>query len=150
MAAALIKKTLTGEYGFHHRETPDLTGKTVVVTGGTNGIGLSFSRTLYTRGASIIVIGHSASTGKDGVAYIKSGKLEDAPEDYQNGEQDDFSAVEVLKRLDSIGFNGIGSSKDHSGENGLLTGKIEYIQLDLENLYVLVSRSRISPDETCR
>lgn len=103
MAAALIKKTVTGEYGYHHRDTPDLTGKTAVITGGTNGIGLSFSRTLYTRGASIIVIGHSASTGKDGVAYIKSGKLEDAPQDYQNGERrfaSDDSLRSVVRGID--------------------------------------------------
>lgn len=81
--------------------------------GGTNGIGLSYARTLYTRGATLYVLSHSESTGQQGIAYIKSGKLEDAPSDY------------------AAGFD---NKTDTSGEGGNLEGKVEFVQVDLEDL----------------
>lgn len=42
----VVQKTVTGKYGYSPSETPDLTGKVGLITGGTNGIGLSLARTL--------------------------------------------------------------------------------------------------------
>jgi NAD(P)-dependent dehydrogenase (short-subunit alcohol dehydrogenase family) len=48
----------------------------------TNGIGLSLARTLYSHGAKVVITGSQQTTTDQALAYIKSGKLEDAPEDY--------------------------------------------------------------------
>lgn len=45
-------------------------------------MGLSIARTLYAHGAKVVITGSQEVTSKQALAYIKSGKLEDAPEDY--------------------------------------------------------------------
>jgi hypothetical protein len=70
---------------FEQHKVPDLSGRVYVVTGGSNGIGLSASRTLFTHGAKVIILSSQASIGAEAVAYIKSGKLEDAPKAYREG-----------------------------------------------------------------
>ncbi|KAL8291739.1 hypothetical protein RQP46_001997 [Phenoliferia psychrophenolica] len=108
----IVKQTLLGDYNYSPAEVPDLTGKVAFVTGGTNGIGLSLSRSLYTHGATVYVLGSSEETGRRGLAYIKGGRLSEAPADYAEG---------------------FGNQTDTSG-GGDKVGKVEYVQCDLENL----------------
>lgn len=82
------------------------------IAGGTNGIGLSLARTLYTHGASLYVLSHSEETARSGVAYVKSGALGDAPADYAEG---------------------FGNGEDLSG-GGDKTGKVEFVKCNLEDL----------------
>jgi NAD(P)-dependent dehydrogenase (short-subunit alcohol dehydrogenase family) len=70
---------------FEQHKVPDLSDRVYVVTGGSNGIGLSASRTLFTHGAKVIILSSQASIGAEAEAYIKSGKLEDAPQAYREG-----------------------------------------------------------------
>ncbi|KAK4699834.1 hypothetical protein P7C70_g6420, partial [Phenoliferia sp. Uapishka_3] len=112
MVPLIVKETLFGDYGYAPKDCPDLTGKVAVITGGTNGIALSLARTMYTHGASLYVLSSSEKTGKDGVAYIKSGNLSDAPNDYAEG---------------------FGKGEDTSG-GGEKTGKVEFVQVNLEDL----------------
>lgn len=83
-------------------------------TGGTNGIGLSVARTLYSKGAKVYVSGHQAEVGAQALEYIKTGNLEAAPEDYRV----------------SFGMQG-----DQSGADGHdKIGEVEYIQYNAEDL----------------
>ena len=59
----------TTEYGFHSTtddvlEGIDLTGKTVIVTGGTSGIGFETARALAAHGADVTIISKSAEKGE--------------------------------------------------------------------------------------
>lgn len=91
---------------------------TEIPAGGTNGIGLSISRTLFSRGARVTLIGgHRQQVGEQAVAYIRSGDLSAAPEDYAAG---------------------FGSQGDESGavgeKNVLQEGEVEWVSVDLEDL----------------
>lgn len=82
--------------------------------GGTNGIGLSVSRTLYSKGATIYITGHREEVGAQALEYIKTGNLEAAPEDYRV----------------SFGMQG-----DQSGADGHdKIGEVHYINLNAEDL----------------
>ncbi|MEO9324158.1 SDR family oxidoreductase [Nocardioides sp. C4-1] len=52
--------------------TPDLTGRTAVVTGSTSGIGAAIARTLAARGARVLVTGRDPARGRLVVAEIES------------------------------------------------------------------------------
>ncbi|GAA5947787.1 hypothetical protein JCM10213_002112 [Rhodosporidiobolus nylandii] len=80
--ASSIVQGLFGK-GYAHKDVPNLAGKKAIVTGGTNGIGLSLARTLYANGADVLIIGSQDVTAEAAVAYIKTGSLEAAPEDYR-------------------------------------------------------------------
>ena len=82
-------------------------------TGGTNGIGLSVARTLYSKGATVFVTGHREDVGNQAVDYITTGNLEAAPADYKAG----------------FGLQG-----DQSGDSHDSLGVVHYINLNGEDL----------------
>ncbi|GAA5980371.1 hypothetical protein JCM5350_000962 [Sporobolomyces pararoseus] len=96
-------KNLFG-YGFSQSQVPSLVGKTFFVTGGSNGIGLSVSRTLYSHGARVVIVGGQRHHLDGAVSYIKTGDLKYSPESYSSG---------------------FGSQKDNSADGGEQTGEIE-------------------------
>jgi len=103
-----------GDYGYAAKDVPaDLNGKEVFITGGTNGIGLSYARTLYSRGASLHIISQTPEIGQAAKQYITSGDLTTAPEDYQHG---------------------FGSGTDTSGEGGSKSGTVQIYNCELEDL----------------
>ncbi len=53
--------TATGNTAAQHALTGDMTGKTVLVTGATGGIGKAAARTLATLGATVVIVGRSAA-----------------------------------------------------------------------------------------
>lgn len=112
---ATIKKTITGDYNFSHAEAGDQSGRVFVITGGTNGIGLSYARTLYTRGAILWILSNQAEVAEKGLNFIRTGRSDQAPQDYQDG---------------------FGNEKDTSGEGGTKQGQVEWVKCDLEDLYV--------------
>jgi len=56
---------------------PDLTGKLILVSGGTAGIGKETAATLYSLGADVIITGRDQQKGKDAAEEIKSRKTID-------------------------------------------------------------------------
>ncbi|GAA5972520.1 hypothetical protein JCM11641_001882 [Rhodosporidiobolus odoratus] len=94
---------------FAQDKVPDLSGKTFVVTGGSNGIGLSTSRTLYSHGGRVILLSSQASTGEQAVAYITTGDLDKAPHDYKAG---------------------FGTQRDNSANGATKDGSVEHIVAD--------------------
>ncbi|KAI0108797.1 NAD(P)-binding protein [Hypoxylon sp. NC0597] len=48
-------------------------GRTVLITGGSAGLGLSAARQLAERGANVIIVARNVSKLQDGIAYIKQG-----------------------------------------------------------------------------
>ncbi|GAA5821783.1 hypothetical protein JCM11251_001022 [Rhodosporidiobolus azoricus] len=111
MASSIIQ-AIVGK-GFEHKLTPLLRGRRYVVTGGTNGIGLSLSRTLYAHGADVLIIGSQDNTADAALKYIKTGDLSAAPHDY------------------AVGF---GSMTDQSGEGGTESGEVEARVVDFKDL----------------
>ncbi|GAA5853669.1 hypothetical protein JCM8547_007406 [Rhodosporidiobolus lusitaniae] len=104
---------------FGQDKVPDLSGgKTFIVTGGSNGIGLSAARTLYTHGAKVIIVSSQELTGSQAVAYIKSGNLEDAPHDYKEG---------------------FGAQKDNSANGATKDGEVEHKAVDFGDLNAVAS-----------
>lgn len=81
-------------------QVPSLSNRDYVITGGTNGIGLSIARTLFTHGAKVHIIGSNESNAEAAIAYIKTGDLKSAPDDYAAGfgHQEDLSG-EVDKNI---------------------------------------------------
>ncbi|GAA5953678.1 hypothetical protein JCM3765_006935 [Sporobolomyces pararoseus] len=100
-------------YGFSQAQVPSLVGKTFFVTGGSNGIGLSVSRTLYSHGARVVIVGGQQQHLDGAVSYIKTGDLKDAPEAYASG---------------------FGSQKDNSADGGGKSGEIEAHLCDFKDL----------------
>ncbi|GAA5877881.1 hypothetical protein JCM16303_000272 [Sporobolomyces ruberrimus] len=90
-------------YGFSQAQVPSLVGKTFFVTGGSNGIGLSISRTLYSHGARVIISGGQKHHLDGAIDYIKTGDLKYATESYSTG---------------------FGSQKDNSADGGAESGEV--------------------------
>jgi hypothetical protein len=49
----------------------DMTGQTVLITGGTGGIGFQTARTLAAAGAHVVITGRDPTRGEDGAAAIR-------------------------------------------------------------------------------
>ncbi|BGP50833.1 hypothetical protein JCM10450v2_006759 [Rhodotorula kratochvilovae] len=98
---------------FDQTKVPSLIGRTYVLTGGTNGIGLSVSRTLYSHGARVVLLGSQEATANPAIAYIKTGDLDQAPHDYKAG---------------------FGAQSDNSAKGGEQDGEVEWHQCDLKDL----------------
>ncbi|GAA5952301.1 hypothetical protein JCM21900_000479 [Sporobolomyces salmonicolor] len=100
-------------YGFSQAEVPSLVGKTFIVTGGSNGIGLSVARTLYSHGARVIVVGAQQAHLSGALVYIKTGDLAHTPETYRTG---------------------FGSQTDNSADGGKESGEVEGKLCEFKNL----------------
>ncbi|GAA5902907.1 hypothetical protein JCM5296_006328 [Sporobolomyces johnsonii] len=100
-------------YGFSQAEVPSLVGKTFIVTGGSNGIGLSVARTLYSHGARVIVVGAQQAHLSGALVYIKTGDLAQTPETYRTG---------------------FGSQADNSADGGKESGEVEGKLCEFKNL----------------
>ncbi|GAA5900915.1 hypothetical protein JCM6882_005977 [Rhodosporidiobolus microsporus] len=111
MASSIIQ-AIVGK-GYEHKDVPLLRGKRYFVTGGTNGIGLSIARTLYSHGADVLILGSQDETASDALAYIRAGDLASAPHDYAAG---------------------FGSMEDQSGEGGTESGEVEAKVVDFKDL----------------
>jgi NAD(P)-dependent dehydrogenase (short-subunit alcohol dehydrogenase family) len=102
---------------FSHAQIPSLASKVYLVTGASNGLGLSVSRSLYSKGATVHMLSLNEEIARSAQAYIKSGNLEDAPKEY------------------AAGFDGVLSHKDTSGSGEQIPGgKLEFEQCNLEDL----------------
>ncbi|GAA5847117.1 hypothetical protein JCM9279_002696 [Rhodotorula babjevae] len=102
---------------FAQQNVPQLVGRKYIVTGGTNGIGLSVSRTLYSHGADVTILGSQQATADAAVAYIKTGELSRAPQDYQ----DSFSGI-------------LGTWTDNSADGAKESGEVSARVLDFKDL----------------
>ncbi|GAA6020429.1 hypothetical protein JCM11491_000241 [Sporobolomyces phaffii] len=100
-------------YGFSQAQVPSLVGKTFIVTGGSNGIGLSISRTLYSHGARVVIVGGQRDHLDGAVDYIKTGDLKYAPKSYSSG---------------------FGSQEDNSGDGGQESGEVASHLCELKDL----------------
>ncbi|GAA5985326.1 hypothetical protein JCM10908_002623 [Rhodotorula pacifica] len=102
---------------FAQKDVPSLVGRKYVITGGTNGIGLSAARCLYSHGADITITGSQKTTADAAVEYIRTGNLAAAPQDYQDG------------------FHGLlGEWKDHSADGGKESGEVHAEVCDFKDL----------------
>lgn len=108
---ASILKRFTQSYS--HADTPSLVGRTFALTGASNGIGLSLSRTLYSHGAKLFLLSSNDDNAERAIDYIRSGDLSKAPQDYQEG---------------------FGGQKDDSGAEGVSDGSVEWEKCDLSDL----------------
>ncbi|GAA5940059.1 hypothetical protein JCM3775_003266 [Rhodotorula graminis] len=102
---------------FAQQNVPQLVGRKYIVTGGTNGIGLSVSRTLYSHGADVTILGSQQATADAAVAYIKTGELARAPQDYQ----DSFSGI-------------LGTWTDNSADGAKESGEVRARVVDFKDL----------------
>ncbi|SCV72209.1 BQ2448_4903 [Microbotryum intermedium] len=119
--ASIIKRF---SQAYSHSDVPTLVGSHYFITGGTNGIGLSISRTLYSRGAHLHLFSSSDSVADQAMDYIKTGDLKKAPEEYAAG---------------------FGGQQDLSGEgpsDKLKTGKIEWDQVDFKDLNMVATKTK--------
>lgn len=105
-------KTYFG-YGYAQKDVPSLVGKRFIVTGASNGIGLSIARTLYSHGASLIAIGGSQDHLSGALDYIKTGDLKYPHESYSTG---------------------FGSQSDDSADGGNESGEVEGKVCDFKDL----------------
>jgi len=129
MVSPMISKFM-GDYGYSAKDVPaDLSGKQIFITGGTNGIGLSYARTLYTRGASLHIISQTAEVGNAAEAYITTGDIHTAPKDYQEG---------------------FGSGTDTSGEGGSKTGSVQLYNCELADLNDVAKTAKEIKDKVDR
>ncbi len=79
--------------------------------GGTNGIGLSVARTLFSKGAKVYVTGHQQEVADQAVEYIKTGNFDAAPADYKagfvlQGDQSGADGHDGLGEVEYISYNG--------------------------------------------
>ncbi|KAM0791825.1 hypothetical protein ACM66B_004084 [Microbotryomycetes sp. NB124-2] len=119
---ASLLKQITAH--FAPADVPSLTGRTFVVTGGSDGIGLSISRTLHSHGAKLIVVSRDKQTADKAIAYVKSGNLADAPEAYAAG---------------------FGAHKDSSGDGEVKAeadSSVKWHQMDFEDLTNVANESK--------
>ncbi|GAA5900912.1 hypothetical protein JCM6882_005976 [Rhodosporidiobolus microsporus] len=98
---------------FQQADVPSLKGRTYMITGGSNGIGLSVSRTLFSHGAKVVILSSQESTGRSAVEYVRTGDLEKAPHDYKEG---------------------FGSQNDNSANGATEDGTVEHKVIDLGDL----------------
>ncbi|GAA5938615.1 uncharacterized protein JCM15063_005370 [Sporobolomyces koalae] len=108
-------------YGFSQAQVPSLVGKTFVVTGGSNGIGLSISRTLYSHGAKVIIVGGQQQHIDGAVSYIQTGDLKFATESYSSG---------------------FGSQTDNSADGGSESGEVVAKLCELKDLKAVAELSK--------
>ncbi|KWU45117.1 NAD(P)-binding protein [Rhodotorula sp. JG-1b] len=107
---------LAGKH-FAQKDVPSLVGRKYIVTGGTNGIGLSAARCLYSHGADVTIFGSQQSNADAASEYIRTGNLHAAPKDYQDG------------------FHGLlGEWKDDSADGGQDSGEIHAEVCDFRDL----------------
>ncbi|GAA5853668.1 hypothetical protein JCM8547_007405 [Rhodosporidiobolus lusitaniae] len=111
MATSLLQKVVG--YGYAHKEVPSQVGRKFLITGGTNGIGLSIARTIYANGGDVTVTGSQQEVADAALNYIKTGDLAAAPEDYRAG---------------------FGSFHDASGDEGKESGEVSAKVVDFKNL----------------
>lgn len=165
---SIITQTILGDYGYAHKDTPQLQGRIALVTGGTNGMGLSISRTLYTRGVSVFIVGEDATVGNDAVnckshhcqnrspltsqSDIKSGKLADAPKDYGNGFVGEHPPQSLQTRCVVTWRVGIASTlapgvkpddRDYSGDGATSEGSVTFVQSDFESLKDVANTAKL-------
>lgn len=115
---------------FAHSQIPVCSGRQYLVTGGTNGIGLSVSRSLYSKGATVHILSLDEEIARSAQAYIESGKLELAPKEY------------------AAGFEGLVSHKDTSGDGEQVPGgKVEWKQVDFEDLNAVAKTAKELKDK---
>lgn len=99
---------------FAHSQVPSLAQRTYLVTGGSNGIGLSVARSLYSKGATVHILSLSEEIARSAQEYIKTGDLGLGPKEYAEG---------------------FGAQKDKSGDGEQIPGgKVEWKQCDFEDL----------------
>ncbi|KAG0654267.1 hypothetical protein C6P46_001825 [Rhodotorula mucilaginosa] len=107
---------LAGKH-FAQKDVPSLVGRKYIVTGGTNGIGLSAARCLYSHGADVTIVGSQQSNADAAIEYIRTGNLHAAPKDYQDG------------------FHGLlGEWKDDSADGGQESGEVHAEVCDFRDL----------------
>lgn len=86
--------TITGSHDSH--DAPErLDGRTVLVTGGTNGLGAETARTLADRGASVAIVGRDKARGEDVLADIDARNGDGWAEFYRA----DLSSQASVRRL---------------------------------------------------
>ncbi|BGP42653.1 hypothetical protein JCM10449v2_006665 [Rhodotorula kratochvilovae] len=104
-------------YVFSQKDVPLLTGRKYFITGGTNGLGLSVARTLYSHGADITITGSQQVVADAAVEYIKTGELARAPQDYQ----DSFAGI-------------LGTWTDNSADGATESGEVRARIVDFKDL----------------
>ncbi|POY76415.1 hypothetical protein BMF94_0613 [Rhodotorula taiwanensis] len=111
---------------FSQKDVPSLVGRKYLITGGSNGIGLSAARTLYSHGAEVTIIGSQKSTTDAAVEYIRTGDLSVAP-------QENYAA----------GFKGLtGKWRDASADAGLESGEVHGEVCDFGDLNAVAELSK--------
>ncbi|KAL0047126.1 hypothetical protein WJX82_007247 [Trebouxia sp. C0006] len=53
-------------------DIPDQSGRTVIITGGTSGLGLSTAKSLTSRGAQVIITGRSSTKGEKAISAVRA------------------------------------------------------------------------------
>ncbi|GAA6018724.1 hypothetical protein JCM8202_002211 [Rhodotorula sphaerocarpa] len=116
---------LTGKH-FSQKDVPSLVGRTYIVTGGSNGIGLSAARCLYAHGAEVTITASKKETADAAIEYIRTGNLDAAP-----------------KEAYADGFHGIlGEWKDASAEGGKESGEVAAEVCDFKDLKAVAALSK--------
>ncbi|EGN95007.1 hypothetical protein SERLA73DRAFT_162627 [Serpula lacrymans var. lacrymans S7.3] len=69
--AQKVYNTLAGNPGFQQDDTPDLRGRTVLVTGSTSGIGFEVARAFALSRARVLLLSRKAEHGDEAIAEIK-------------------------------------------------------------------------------
>lgn len=121
-------KTFT--QAFAHAQIPSLAFKVYLVTGASNGLGLSVSRSLYSKGATVHMLSLNEEIARSAQAYIESGNFELAPKEY------------------AAGFDGVLSHKDTSGDGEQVPGgKVEWKLCNFEDLDDVASTAKELKDK---
>lgn len=71
-----------GKNGWGYERTPDMSGKTVVITGGNSGIGLEAAKVLVSKNAHVTIFCRNEEKAKDAVAQINEHATPAASIDY--------------------------------------------------------------------
>ncbi|GAA6033244.1 hypothetical protein JCM8097_003013 [Rhodosporidiobolus ruineniae] len=147
---------------YDQTKVPDLSGRTYVITGGSNGIGLSTARTFYTHGAKVIVLSSQTTTGSAAVdsanGATKDGEVEHKAVDFGDLNAVASVAKELAKdlpRLDGLlGIAGIGVKDFELTKDGydrhLTVNALSHLLLLSHLLPVLDKTSKEHPDSDVR